>query len=158
MPVQLNIHTNGTAQLVRQGLEDLGNEIPKIGRKRIYEALKRIQKTLKIPKSRPGYPIQWDSVKQRKAFFASDGFGRGVPTSRSGKSLEWQIASNGNGYTLLNPAEYARHLYGRYDGSGQSRIFQGDYPLFVNVVENEITNLPEDIEEHITFYGRSKGF
>lgn len=157
MSVQLKLKVKG-AEIVRQGLEDLAQEIPKIGRRRIHEAMKRMQKTLKIPKSRPGYPIQWDSVKQRIAFFASDGFGRGIPTTRSGKSLEWQITPNGDGYTLSNPAPYAQYLYGRYDGSGQSRIFQGDYPLFVNVVENEITNLPEDIEEHIQYYGRSKGF
>lgn len=30
------------------------------------------------------YPIAWKSAKQRKAYFATDGFGRGIPTQRSG--------------------------------------------------------------------------
>lgn len=158
MPVQLTIHTDNTAQLVRQGLEDLGSEIPKIGRKRIYEAMKRARDVLRVPKSRPRSPIQWDSVKQRRAFFATDGFGRGIPTRRSGRSLKWEISPTGNGYTLSNGADYARHLYGYHDGSGQSRIFEADYPLFQSVVEHEIEQLPDDIEEHITYMARQRGF
>jgi len=30
-----------------------------------------------------GNPYQWQSEKQRKAFFASDGFGQGIPTKRT---------------------------------------------------------------------------
>ena len=30
----------------------------------------------------PVYPIRWKSNKQRRAFFASKGFGRGIPTGR----------------------------------------------------------------------------
>ena len=157
MPVQLTVHTTG-ADLVRQGLEDLGKEIPRIGRLRIYEALKRAQSKLRIPKARPRSPIQWDSERQRRAFFATDGFGRGIPTTRSGASLRWQITATANGYTLANPTDYASHLYGRYDGSGQSRIFRGEYPLFVDVVENEIENLPQEIEQHITYKARERGF
>lgn len=158
MPVQMTVHTDNSAQLVRQGLEDLGREIPRIGRKRIYEAMKRAQAILRIPKSRPRSPIQWDSVRQRKAFFASDGFGRGIPTRRTGRSLKWEISPTGTGYTLRNSADHARYPYGLHDGSGQSRIFAADYPLFSEVVENEIEGLPEDIEQHITWYGRDRGF
>lgn len=157
MPVQMTIKAHG-AEIVRMGLEDLSREIPKIGRKRIYEAMRRAQAILKTPKSRPRYPIQWDSVKQRRAFFASDGFGRGIPTRRTGRSLQWQISNTGSGYTLSNSADYARYPYGLHDGSGQSRIFEGDYPLFSQVVENEIEGLPKEIEDHITWYGRGRGF
>lgn len=31
------------------------------------------------------YPIDWTTELQRHAFFASDGFGRGIPTERTGK-------------------------------------------------------------------------
>lgn len=30
------------------------------------------------------YPIEWTSEKQRRAFFATDGFGAGIPYKRSG--------------------------------------------------------------------------
>ncbi len=37
------------------------------------------------------YPIAWTSERQRRAFFATDGFGRGIPTGRSGAlSRGWQ--------------------------------------------------------------------
>jgi hypothetical protein len=32
----------------------------------------------------PQYPIRWKSEKQRRAFFATNGFGRGVPSQRTG--------------------------------------------------------------------------
>ena len=36
----------------------------------------------------PKYPIQWTSERQRKAFFATRGFGRGIPTRRTGRINE----------------------------------------------------------------------
>lgn len=33
------------------------------------------------------YPIQWQSDKQRAAFFATDGFGHGIPYKRTGKMV-----------------------------------------------------------------------
>ena len=123
-----------------------------------YEAMKRARDKLKIPKARPSRPIQWDSAKQKRAFFATDGFGRGIPSVRTNASLRWDITATGNGYMLYNPTGYASRLYGHYDGGGQSRIFEGTYPLFVEMVEHEVEGLPEDIEEHITYYARGKGF
>jgi len=41
---------------------------------------------------RPIYPLRWASERQRRAFFATRGFGRGIPTRRSGELLEgWQV-------------------------------------------------------------------
>lgn len=38
-------------------------------------------------------PIEWASDVQRKAFFASDGFGRGIPTRRTGALRDaWRLA------------------------------------------------------------------
>jgi hypothetical protein len=43
----------------------------------------------------PKYPIRWSSERQRRAFFASDGFGRGIPTKRShAMSQAWQVSVN----------------------------------------------------------------
>ena len=36
-------------------------------------------------------PIRWTSERQRRAFFATDGFGRGIPTRRTGKVAEWAV-------------------------------------------------------------------
>ena len=37
------------------------------------------------------YPIRWTSERQRRAFFASDGFGRGIPTKRTGLVARWDV-------------------------------------------------------------------
>ncbi len=38
------------------------------------------------------YPIQWKSERQRKAFFASDGFGKGIPYQRIGTLVQaWEV-------------------------------------------------------------------
>lgn len=38
---------------------------------------------LQAEPGKPHYPIRWTSERQRRAFFATDGFGRGIPTRRT---------------------------------------------------------------------------
>lgn len=59
----------------------------------------------------PRYPIRWSSERQRKAYFATRGFGRGIPSRRTGEIVgAWdaEFVSNGKGGTLMminrNPA------------------------------------------------------
>jgi hypothetical protein len=43
----------------------------------------------------PHYPIRWTSLRQKRAFFASDGFGRGIPTRRThALSRGWDVFVN----------------------------------------------------------------
>lgn len=46
----------------------------------------------------PGNPYQWQSEKQRRAFFATDGFGGGIPYRRTGKSKNWTVRTLRRGY------------------------------------------------------------
>lgn len=40
----------------------------------------------------PTYPLVWTSERQRRAFFASNGFGRGIPTTRSHEMVNaWHL-------------------------------------------------------------------
>lgn len=66
---------------------------------------------LKTPPGSPRYPIRWTTERQRKAFFATDGFGRGIPTRRTGRIVnDWHTAfiPDNKGGTLVlentNPA------------------------------------------------------
>lgn len=62
------------------------------------------------------YPIEWKTEKQRKAFFATDGFGRGIPTRRTGKvSSGWKVEFRDNVIKLYNRVPYARFVYGGFD-------------------------------------------
>jgi len=74
-------------------------------------------------RAKPGkvkYPIQWTSEKQRRAFFATNGFGRGIPTVRSNKMVNGWIldtrAAKGR-FTLVvrNPFDYAKYVVGAID-------------------------------------------
>lgn len=67
------------------------------------------------------YPIQWTSEKQRRAFFATDGFGKGIPTKRRGKlGKSWVMTSEHifGGVELLvaNKAPYAQYVIGKPPG------------------------------------------
>lgn len=67
---------------------------------------------------RPSYPIRWKSEKQRRAFFATNGFGRGIPTKRSGRYLKgWRVLYTPvNAYigtlTAENNVPYAKFISG----------------------------------------------
>lgn len=157
MPIQLSVKTQG-ADLVRQGLEDLGAEIPLIGRKRIYEALLKVRTILRKAGTRPTHPIHWDSERQRRAYFATDGFGRGIPSSRTGSERRWEIVRLGQGYRFEHPSLHAVYLWGNFEGGRQSRIHEGRWPLMQPAVEEAVMGLPPDIESHISYYARGKGF
>lgn len=65
----------------------------------------------------PVYPIRWKSQRQRKAFFASRGFGRGIPTRRNyellrGWHVELEKTPDGGMVSLENPVPYMVFVQG----------------------------------------------
>ncbi|RPI91530.1 MAG: hypothetical protein EHM39_14475 [Chloroflexi bacterium] len=84
------------------------------------------------------YPIQWTSEKQRLAFFASDGFGHGIPYQRKDQlQKEWQVrADYADGLTsisLSNPAPQAAYVYGDEKGQHQQVYhYNTGWPRFVD--------------------------
>lgn len=71
------------------------------------------------------YPIQWKSEKQRKAFFATDGFGSGIPYRRTGHlGRSWDIAvsrtsSGDSRIEIDNRATYAKFVIGTLSSNPQ---------------------------------------
>lgn len=66
------------------------------------------------------YPIQWTSEKQRKAFFATNGFGQGIPTIRSNKIVNAWVMDNRTAkgrftMTVRNPIDAAKFVVGAID-------------------------------------------
>lgn len=60
----------------------------------------------------PGNPYQWQTEKQRRAYFASNGFGGGIPYKRTGKGVAgWEKKETGRGYQMLLKN---RHAYMDY--------------------------------------------
>jgi len=58
-------------------------------------------------------PIQWTSERQRRAYFATDGFGAGIPYRRTGKLRKaWIVEIRGNAIVVENPSEVSKFVYG----------------------------------------------
>jgi hypothetical protein len=98
------------------------------------------------------YPIQWDSVRQRRAFFASNGFGHGIPYRRQGRNEQgWKLRSVETGAVLENRTRAARYVGGLRSGRDisagkkQSSIHRGRWPLFRTVADEELRTLLADI-------------
>lgn len=75
-----------------------------------------LRKLTMIPGA-PVHPIRWKSARQRKAFFASDGFGKGIPTQRTYKLLQgWHVvyvrSGDGGVLSLTNDEPYMRFVQG----------------------------------------------
>ena len=63
------------------------------------------------------YPIEWTSERQRKAFFATDGFGAGIPYKRTGRAAKSWFVTNKtvpDGYRIEIGSNWkdAKFLYG----------------------------------------------
>lgn len=63
------------------------------------------------------YPILWKSERQRRAFFASNGFGRGIPTQRTnalrdGWKLVTETGSEGARLMVTNLTDYEQYVTG----------------------------------------------
>ena len=61
------------------------------------------------------YPLEWTSDKQRKAYFATNGFGGGIPYQRTGNlargwRVEWDDTTNQ--MIVYNVNDYAKYVVG----------------------------------------------
>ena len=148
------------AEVVRQGLQNLARDIPQVGLLGIFRAAQRALTRLHNTSGSPSeHPVKWDSERQRKAFFASDGFSGGIPTQRTGQTMrDWQLVRLDNGYSLYNADDAASHVYGDINGKGQSSIHEGRWPLLNDIVIEEIeAHLSDDVIAELRLYGLGSG-
>ncbi len=87
--------------------------------------------TLKSPQPPPRYPLKWKSERQRRAFFATRGFGHGIPYNRTNRLINaWrvQIVSDDEGGLLevVNDTPYLDYV-----ASGSS-VRQPMFPQWYN--------------------------
>jgi hypothetical protein len=122
---------------VRASIKALGTQTPKAVSRTVKSALTVARHKLR---SEAGFritrPVRWDSDKQRRAFFASNGFGRGIPTGRSGGYQRgWAVTQNGDDFSLENRYPGAMFIGGDAKGRHQSRIHQNRWLLFSTVID-----------------------
>ncbi|MFH0938248.1 MAG: hypothetical protein V1899_03070 [Planctomycetota bacterium] len=156
----LSIQVKG-AQMKAQALENLDAEIPTIGAQRIYAALLKAQALMKTAGKPIRYPVNWDSERQRRAYFASDGFGAGIPYRRTGAYEKgWYIRRNPrpsraqDGYSLIHGSPIAKYIGGDAYGNRQSNIHRNRWVMVRDTMEKAVRGLPQDIAEHIGMVSR----
>lgn len=92
------------------------------------------------------YPIKWDSEKQRRAFFATNGFGKGIPYKRTGQTV-WTVNSSFTNEVDLFAPHPAGPVFGLMPNGAwwQSNIHRGTWPVLRKVLYEEIAKLPAEI-------------
>jgi len=120
---------------------------------------------MKVPGKKVKYPIKWDTEKQRKAFFASDGFGRGIPTKRTGEYQKgWKVfpvvgSPADVGYDVGNPLSHSKYIGGTARSTRrQSRIHQGRWNLFKEAIDRVVKRLPITMKRSLKLIARQEGF
>lgn len=129
--------------------------------KLLARAMKRRQPRLRqlalsIVAVEPGpvhYPIRWKSRKQQRAYFATDGFGQGIPYRRTGGLVQaWDakfvLDAEGGAFVIENTSPIADYVIG-----GDQMPYHADtgWIRADQVIDNEVVPLIlNDIEQ--TFY------
>lgn len=107
--------------------QTLLREFPARATQTVNRTVKRVrnrvtQRFKKVPR-RPSFPygqFPWASRKQQQAFHASNGFGRGIPTRRTGDFVRaWKLVvlpqdSGIPGIGVYNPTFYRKFVTGRF--------------------------------------------
>lgn len=93
------------------------------------------------PPSQAGSPFQWSSERQRRAFFATNGFGRGIPTVRTMELANSGTFKVNKAYSSLyvyyeNTASYAKWVIGQFTQI-VGHIARGWKPVNTVIVDRE---------------------
>lgn len=83
------------------------------------------------------YPIEWTSDRQRKAFFATDGFGGGIPSQRSGGVSDgWTVAGRASGGSYVvevsNAAPHAKFVVGDVNFRSRNEALKPMQKMHIN--------------------------
>lgn len=116
------------------------------------------------------YPVQWTTEKQRRAYFASNGFGNGIPYQRTGRlSQAWEVILVEDPGTfkiqIFNTAPQAKYVYGALGAT--SRLIK--QPMHTNTgwldakpiidiyLEGMMNFFVRRMQEELTDFGRVTG-
>jgi hypothetical protein len=102
---------------IREAAEDAPRRMNKAYKARVKRLRQRILDDLRAYPGPVKYPFRWKSERQRRAFFATDGFGHGIPYVRTNALRDsWQTRiqdqRGGAIFEVENNADYARFVVG----------------------------------------------
>lgn len=108
-------------------LEAFADAYPELAQEAVKSAVERYKAPfldeLRHYPPRVKYPIAWQSERQRKAFFATDGFGQGIPTRRTFKLRDgWNVYvdffKDGATVNVTNSQPYTPFVVGKLRAIG----------------------------------------
>jgi len=130
-------------------VDEIIAKVKRAGKKSLADVVENIRVRMSEEGKPITYPVKWDSDKQRKAFFATDGFGRGIPTTRTDNyRLGWKVDSMPNGFLLSNKHP-AGAIGGMPDSGWQSRIHRGRWNYLPKIVGQELKKLIPSVLENL---------
>lgn len=98
------------------------------------------------------YPVQWDSERQKRAFFATKGFGKGIPYKRTNSyRFGWNMERSKFGVSLSNRSPAG--AIGGMPTGWQSRIHHGRWPYLLAVLFDELKKVPENLSARLRVVG-----
>jgi hypothetical protein len=150
------INIEETIQAAAQKIRKVPQILDLVGRRTLGGAAAEIVRIMRRPVARRrGEKVDWDSPVQQKAYYASGGFGHGIPYEPTGGAeAAWQHQAISNGHMVSNVGHKAVFLYGTASGigkgtqvtsTGQSHIHAGRRRVFRVVVDAVVSRLPESI-------------
>lgn len=117
----------------------------------------RLRQKLSIEPGNVKYPIEWTSEKQRRAFFATDGFGRGIPTQRThalarGWRVDTKFSKASGQIETYNVNDYERFVTGGdqqgfHANTGWQRsqpILDDEHEKFIDVTRDTVFTVVDD--------------
>lgn len=155
---QVTFRVKSNVPVVIQTLERLRGGFPRIGIDRLFNASKALVERMQKPGSKPPPHINWDTIRQRTAFFASKGFGAGLPFARTDDYVRgWGVVSNTKqSITVTNSTPGAKYIGGLQDGTGQSRMHAGRWTLLRDALDAVVATLPQALVDALTKF-RDRG-
>jgi hypothetical protein len=148
---------------MRRGVENIATTLPRLADELMRQAADDVLAILRKPGRKISYPVHWDSQKQRRAYFASKGFGKGIPYHRTGGlNRSWKVARANDSpggqrygyYTVSSALKYAKYVAGNASGGQQSRIHAGRWTLFLGAFRKVIGKLPAKIRSKLYIGGK----
>lgn len=116
----------------------------------LFETAQAVNERMKEPGEAVTYPIQWDTELQKVAYFASNGFGAGIPYQRTNQYiLGGTVTKTSYGAQFFNP-----HPAGAIGGTvqgWQSAIHWGRWTYLREAIQLELENLPRRIRERVKY-------
>jgi hypothetical protein len=121
---------------------------PSAGVELLAVVARRMQTRLNETPAAVTYPLEWDSEKQKTDFFASNGFGNGIPYQRTGNTKFSVNGPFGNREVDL----YAPHPAGALFGAPwlnfwRSKLHRQRWPDLLQILVDELQHIPESISD-----------